>query len=189
MPELDATEVKSIGHEPGTCSELKFTTQLAFNLLLFHLRGRLKLFLLGLGRETFLIGTVDSITDIEEILRHKKRVIGYKREEGHFILCRQGEFGHNLNMVALFPGQLILHLESADRVDIVAKEVYSIGVFATEGIDVEDGSTQGELTWLVDIVYFMKAELMEGLLNVGDSDSLVFLQHQRTSIKVFLGDD
>ena len=72
MAELDTTEIDGITHKLRSSDQLHITVQLPFYLLTFHLRGRLQLFGAGLSGETLLIGAVDGIADIEEILRHKK---------------------------------------------------------------------------------------------------------------------
>ena len=92
-------------------------------------------------------------------------------------------------MRTLILRELILDLESTDGVDIVAEEVNAVGVFATVRIDVEDGAAQGKLSWFVDIIHLMEAEAAQGLLDIGNSDRLVFLEHEGPCVEGLLRDD
>ena len=189
MAEFDAAEVEGVGEERRALCELEFTTELALDVALFHLRGGLELFTLRLGREAFLIGAVDGVVDIKEVFRHEEHVVGHEREERDLLVVRHREFRHDLNLFALFTGELVLHLKGADGVDIVAEEVDTIGVFATERIDVEDGAAQSKLSWFVDVVHLVEAELAEGFLDIRNGNRLVFGEDEGAGVEVFLGND
>ena len=60
------------------------------------------------------------------------------------------EVRNYLDGIDLFLGELGLDVEDADGVDLIAKEVDTVGVFAGEREDIEDATPDGELTWLVD---------------------------------------
>ena len=189
VAELDAAEVEGIGKEAGASGELEFTTKLALNLSLFHLRGSLELFAFGLGREALLIGAFDGIVDVEEVFRHEEHVVRHEREERHLLVGRHREFWHDLNLVALFTRELVLHLKRADGVDIVAKEVDTIRKFAAEGVDVEDGATQRKLSWLVDVVHLVEAKLAKRLLYIRNGNRLILGKDEGAGVEVLLEND
>ena len=138
VAEFDAAEVEGVGEERGALCELEFTTELALDVALFHLRGGLELFTLRLGREAFLVGAVDGVVDVEEVFRHEEHVVGHEREERDLFVIRHREFRHDLNLVALFMGELVLHLERTDGVDIIAKEVDAVRQLVAVGEHVKD---------------------------------------------------
>ena len=82
---------------------------------------------------------------------------------------------------------MILDLEGTDGIDVIAKEINTIGVFATKGIDIENGATKGILTWLVDIIDLTEAEFMEGLLDLLDGYGLILLEGELAGIETLLG--
>ena len=53
-------------------------------------------------------------------------------------------------------GELVFDLKGADGVDVVTEEVDAEGILTAETIDVEDGASQGKLSWFIDIVNFWK---------------------------------
>ena len=114
MPELDATEIEGIGHELRTSSQLQFTPETLFQLAPLHLCGILQLFHPCLSREALLINAVDGITDIKEVLRHQQHIVGHKRQERHFFLSTCHQFWHNLHLLTLVLGKLVLHFERPD---------------------------------------------------------------------------
>ena len=158
-----------------------------FYLTLLHLGGTLHQFCTCLSRKTFLIGTVDGITHIEIILGSQKHLVRHKREERYLLICHR-ELGHHLYPITLILGELILHLEGADGIYLIAKEIDAVRELTTIGIDIEDGTTQGKLTWLVDIIHLAEAKLMERLLYLAHSNDLTFLKHQLAGIKALLRD-
>ena len=158
MTEFDATEVDGITHELWSCHQLHLTVQLSFYLCTLHLCGRLELFGSGLSRETFLIGTVDGVAHIEEVFRHQQHILRHEREEGDLLPCPCRQLWYDLHLFPLFPRELVLHLKGTDGVDIIAKEVDTVGIFATEGIDVEDGTTLSKLSGFVDVVHLTKTK-------------------------------
>ena len=82
--------------------------------------------------------------------------------------------------------QLVFHLESTDRVDIVAEEVNTVGILTTKGINVENRTAKGKLSWLIDIIHLTEAKVTKGLRDIGDIDGLVFLQDEGTRVETFL---
>ena len=158
MAELDATEGVGISHELRTCNELRLFLHLTLYLSLFHLGSLFELLHTRLRGEALLIDTVDGIAHIMIILRHQYRILRYKREERHLIVDRH-QLWYDLNLIPLFFRQLILHLKSTDTVNLLAEEIDTIGIFATERIDIEDRTTQGELTRFIDIIDLTETKL------------------------------
>ena len=132
MAELYATELLGIRSPLGTSDELRLTTQLALYLTLFHLCGILHLFHASLSGESLLIGSFYGIAHIEVILRHEDSICRHKREESHLILTYRGQLRHYLYPILLFLRELVFNLEGAYGIDIVAEEVYTIGILARE---------------------------------------------------------
>ena len=158
MTELDATERVGISHELPTCDELGFPVHLTLNLIPFHLSSLLELLHSSLIGETLLIDTVDGIAHKMIVLSDQHRFLWHKRQERHLVFnCHQ--LRYNFYLVSLFLRQLIFYLEGSDAIDVLAEEINTIRVFATKGIDVEDGAAQGKLTWLIDIFNLAETEL------------------------------
>ena len=183
MAELYPPETTGITHPLMTRQQLRLTPQLLFYLVLFQLRSTFQ-FHPGLIGKTLLIGTVYRIADIEEVLHHQQRILGQEREKRYFLLRHRRQLRHDLYPVATFLRQLILHLEGTDGVDVIAEEVNAERIFATVGIDVEDGAAQGKLTRFVDIVHLAETELAQCFLNRRHGDGLVFLQDEGTRIEI-----
>ena len=165
MAELDTAERVGSLYKLGTRDELQFLAQLLFNLTLFHLCGTTHLFGLSLSREAFLIGTVDGIAHIEIVFGNQQSLLRQERKERHLIACSH-QLRYDLHMGTLILRQLILYLKGADGVDIVAKEVDAVRIFATVGIDIEDGATHGKLAWLIDVIHLSEAKVTKRLLDV-----------------------
>ena len=131
---------------------------LALDLLSFHLRRTRQLLHPGLIGKALLIDTIDGIADKMIILCHQHRVLGNKREE-RYLVVNGRQFRYNLYPLPLFFRQLILHLKCPDTVNILSKEINTVRIFTTIGIDVKNGATLGKLTRFVDIIDLVEAEL------------------------------
>ena len=82
--------------------------------------------------------------------------------------------------------QLVFHLESTDRVDIVAEEVNTVGILTTKGINVENRTAKGKLPWLIDIIHLTETKVTKCFCNISDIDCLVFLQDEGARVETFL---
>ena len=102
----------------------------AQNLPPLYLSGSLKPFVQRLRRETLIVDMRHGVTDKIEIACHYHRIIGQEIKERYLLSIHQCQIGNNLYCLLAFLRQLILHIESTDTVDVVAKEVDTIGQFA-----------------------------------------------------------
>ena len=149
----------------------------AQNLLLLHLGGSLHPFGQCLRRETVLVYLVHSVTDVGKVFHHKQGVLGQETREGHLLLRHGGQFGHNLYLLALVLGELCLHLEGADGVNLVAEEVKAEWILRTVGINVDDAAAHGKLSRLIHIVGLGEIELAQPLFQFHDVHLLSGLEH------------
>ena len=188
MTKFDTTEFIGIRHELRSGYQLRLLAHLQFYLMSFNLCGLFELFHLSLGGKAFLIGTINSIPHIGVVFRHQHDIFRHEREERYLILCHHCKFRHNLNLVTLVLRELILHFKCTDGIDVITKEIDTIRIFATIGVDIEDRTTQGELSRLIYIIYFTKAKLPKRLLDIRDRYCLVFLQHQCPCVQCLLRD-
>ena len=79
---------------------------------------------------------------------------------------------------------VVVDLEGADGVDLVAKEIDTVGVFVAEGVDVEYAATKGKLAGLVDVVDLAEPQLAQTGAEIADHHRLALLQEQRAVVKV-----
>ena len=106
----------------------------------------------GDERHTLLECSIDGIAHKEIILGGNDGIRGQQRQKRLLHCIVSLEFGHYLYPITGFERQLIFNLEDAERINLVAKEIDTIRVFATIRIYIENGATQGKLTWFVYIV-------------------------------------
>ena len=137
----------------------------------------------GLLGETLLIGAVDGIGYKVVVLHTKDGLRRQEREQRLLVLCQACQLGHNLHLVAAVLRQLVLHLEGANAVYLVAKEVNAVGQLAAEREYVEYGAAQRKLTWFVHIVNLAEAEVAQCLLNVRRADGLSRRKRQRAAVE------
>ena len=104
--------------------------------------------------------------------------IGGQQRQERFLSCIASlEFGHYLYPIAGIERELVLYLEGADRIYLVAKEIYTIRIFATVRIDIENRATQGKLAWFVDVVDLVESQIAQLVHNVGHSHLLSALYY------------
>ena len=154
MTHLNTTESYCLASKLWSTDELQFTTHLTHNILLFLLSGTLQTLSHSLLRKALLIGALYSIMNIKEIFDHQKTVLRKERQKRHLVILNDAQLWHDVYLLTFILRQLAIHLESADRVDIVAKEVDTERQLVAIGINVEDTTTQRKLAWLVDVVNF-----------------------------------
>ena len=130
---------------------------LTLNLAPLHLGGSLKALGHGLGAEALLIDALHSFACILVVHEHQR---GTSREEAQqrLFLVDAIHLGHYVDAPATVARQLVVNLERAYGVNLIAKEVDAVGIFVAEAVDVEDASAQGELPRLVDIVDLAEAQ-------------------------------
>ena len=74
--------------------------------------------------------------DIKEVADDQYAVGREEAEKRHFLCCQLRQFGYNLHRLPLFLRQLVLHLERADGIYLISKEVDTERQFTGEGIDI-----------------------------------------------------
>ena len=74
--------------------------------------------------------------------------------------------------------ELVVHLEGADAVHLIAKEVDAVWQLVREGIDVDDAATNGKLPRLIDVIRPVEAEAEQRLLHEHDIHPLPYAQAQ-----------
>ena len=141
MAHLNTTESYSFASKLRTTDKLQFATHLAHNILLLLLCSTLQTFCHSLLRETLLIGAFYSITNIKEVFDHQQTVLRKERQERHLVILNDTQLRHDVYLLTLVLRQLTIHFKSADRVDIVAKEIDTERQLTAIGIDVEDATT------------------------------------------------
>ena len=160
------------GHPPekrGGGDELQLAVELcppgSFLHLALRLTGQL-----GLPDKAFGVDAVDGVGHEGQIGRCHHGVGGQIVRERHLAAFGAGLFGVGHDAGLLFPlaRKLGLDLKQTDGVYFVAKEVNAEGVFGGVGKHVEDGTAQGELTGLVDVVLTVKAQFEQTFGEVGE---------------------
>ena len=145
--------------------------------------GKNEAFLQGLLREALLIDALDGLANKLLVAHHQQGVL-WQELQNRLLLFNGRELWHDVHAVAALLRQLVLNLEGADGVDIVAKEIKTKRKLMTVGIDIEDGATQGKLTRFIDIVNLAEAKLTQGLADAVHADALVLCQCQTTGIQL-----
>ena len=79
------------------------------------------------------------------------------------------------DFIDTFFRELAIDLEGTERVDLVAEEVDAERIFAREAEDIDDGATDGKLTWLIDIIDALEMFGIEGVDEVLAVDVLTCL--------------
>ena len=169
---INLPERLGIGSKLRASDNLTVALHLFLNLALLHLCGFSQSLLQGLLREAVLIDAFDGFADELKVFHYQQGVAGQELQDRLFLFygC---ELGHDVHAVAAFLRQLVLHLEGADGVDVVAKEVDAEWEFVAIGIDVEDGAAQGKLTRLIDIIDLAETKVAQRLADAVHSDVLI----------------
>ena len=155
----DVPELRQLLLKLRRTGQLQLASHVVHQLLAFHLRSGLQSFGNSLRREAFLVDALHGVGDEGKVLRHQYTIVGQHLEERHLLSLGSRQFGHNLHRLTTFLRQLVLHLERADGVDFIAKEVDAERQLMAEAVDVEDASAHGKLTGLVDVVFFVESQL------------------------------
>ena len=158
MAYLNTSESSHITGKGLSAYQLDFLFHLHTDGLLFHFSSCLQAFCQCLLRKTFLIGTVYSITYIQEVLGHQHRRFRKEREEGNLLRLHQTYFRYDFHLLALVFRQLRFNLKSTYGVDIITKQVDTEGELRTITIDVEDTASKGKLTWFIYVVNLMESQ-------------------------------
>ena len=158
MTELDTSELLSLMHKLHACYQ----------------------------RHILLEGGIDGIAHIQIILGGNDGILGQQRQERLLGSLVGLQFGHYLYPVTGIERELILNLEGAHALHVVAKKVDTIRVLATVAIHVEDRTTQRKLSGLVHVVHLVKAQLAQLLGDIAYGHLLPFLYHHRTVVQRLL---
>ena len=138
-------------------------------------------------RHILLESGIDGITHIQIVLGGNDGILGQQRQE-RLLSCLVGlQFRHYLYPVTRIQRELILYLEGAHALHIVAKKVDTIRVLAAVTIHVEDRATQRKLSGLVHVIHLVKAQLAQLFGNIAYGHLLPFLNHHRTVVQRLLG--
>ena len=152
-------------------------------LVALHLGGTLQTLGHGLRGETLLIGILDGVAHKVVVLEHQPSV-GRQEAQQRLLLLDARQLRHDVYPATTLLRQLVLHLEGADGVYLVAEEVDAEGKLVTEGEDVEDAAAQGKLPRLVDVVDLVETEVAQCLQHLVDIGRLALLQRQRAVVEV-----
>ena len=171
------------GVELCACGEQRLALHLLFYLLGFHLRSSLQALFHGLRRETLLIGALDGLASVVVVAEHEDGIVGQEGEQRRFLLCH-AHLRHDGGLLATLLRQLILHLEGADGVDVVAEEVDAERILVAEAEYVEDAAAQGKLSGLVNVVYLAETQLTQFLQHLLHIYCLSLSQRQRVVVKL-----
>ena len=166
-----------------TSDDLTVALHLLLYLSRFHLCSVSQTLLHGLLREALPIDILYGLAHKLQVFRNQQGIVGQELQDGLFLLYGS-QLRHDIHMVATLLRQLVLYLESADRVDLVAKEVEAERELVAIGIDVEDRAAKGKLSWLVDVVHLAETKLTQRLTDSVHADGLLLFEGQSTGIEL-----
>ena len=151
-------------------------------LVLLHLCGILQTLGHGLRGEALLPSLLHAVAHKVEVLGSEKGVGGQELEQRILVLDHR-QLRDDVDVVAPLSRELVLHVEGAYGVDVVAEEIDTEGELTAEGIDIEDAATQRKLPRLIDIVHLMETEVAQRLADVIGTDGLAHAQRQHTVVE------
>ena len=188
VSDFHPTKVQQPFRQGRPVDEHQVGTELLPLLRLFHLALRL-LHRQSLCRETVGIDPVGHVAHVAQIFHHHHGVCRKEIRERHLALRAVRQFGHDDYFLLFVPRQLALHLERADAVHFVAKEIHAIGPLGRIGEHIEDAAAHGELPRLVNIVHLREAERAQRLLHEDDVHPFSCMQHQCPFLQALLRHD
>ena len=99
----------------------------------------------------------------DRLLVDKRHIVGEiveKRGCGLPVACK---FGYDGDFLLLLDGGLLLYVERADAVHLVAEEVDAIGIFGGVTVNVNQRTANGVLTGFVNIIHTMETVFLQRL--------------------------
>lgn len=92
-----------------------------------------------------------------------------KLQEGDLLAFDGVDVWDDGDFLLFIDGELLLNVEGADGVDLVAEEVDAEGLFVGVGEDVEDAAAKRVLSWLINELLLLEAIRLESLNQLGDA--------------------
>ena len=130
--------------------------------------------------EAFAISLFYCFAEEQEVFRDKHSILGQEREKtfrlSSVVCCLLSS--NQRNTLLPVTAELVVYLEGADAVHLIAKEVDAVWQFVREGIDVDDAATNGKLPRLIDVIRPVEAEAEQRLLHEHDIHPLPYAQAQ-----------
>ena len=157
-----------------------------------HLTTYLLLFLLGstshsivqrLWRETLVVCLTNDINNEAHIVANKHTTLWQELRKRHFLLRESSKLRHDVDFLALVGWELILNLECAYRLNLIAEEIKTERQVIRERIHIENASANSKLPRLIYIILHTETEVAQLMLNVRDIDSLSYGKMYCTVIK------
>ena len=124
---FNLSELLCFSHEVLLPEQLQVAVETTFYLSLVLVFCFLELLLQRLLRETLLEGVADDLGDVVDILADDDAALGQEVEQGDALRGLALQFGNYLNGVATVLRELILNLEGAQSIDLITKEIDTIG--------------------------------------------------------------
>ena len=156
------------------------------DFLPFHLRGVGHPVGKSLRRETVGIDMLDDIMHKGKVLHHQDGRSGQETQERNPLTAQRRQLGNDFHSVLCALRQLVLNLESADCVNLIAEEVDAERVFAGVGKDIENAATDGKLARLIHVIRLMKAIIAQRMGHLRDVDLHAAAQRQPAFVHEFL---
>ena len=91
-------------------------------------------------------------------------------------------------MLLTLYAQLCLHVEGANAIHLVSKEIDSKWIVTRERIDINDATSDGKLARFIDIIHSMETKAEQRLLDKRHIDTFATIKHQRLFTKSLAGD-
>ena len=110
----------------------------------------------------------DAVAHIAEIAGNKHRVVGQKVGKRHFCALHFRKIRHNFRCLTTFFRELVLHLESTNRINLVTKKVDAERQFTRKRINVENRATHGKLPWLIDVIDLLETQFAQLMFQFHD---------------------
>ena len=108
--------------------------------------------------EPLIISLFYRVAKEKEVLHNEHRIVRQELKEALSTEVLVVHFGHDGDTFLTVAAKLAVHLERADAIHLVAKEIYAIRQFVRERPDVNDTTTNCKLPRLIDIVSPVEAE-------------------------------
>ena len=106
-----------------------------------------------------------TFAEVLQVFHDKDSILRQEGEEALATEVLPIHLRHNGDALLAVATELTMHLEGADAVHLVAKEVDAVRQLAGEGPSIDDAAAHGKLTGLVHIVCLAEAEAEQRLLH------------------------
>ena len=124
----------------------------------------------SLSREALFINHRHAVAHERQVTNHKQQIFRNKVGKRYIVRFLTVNLWHDVSAADLALRKLRLNIESSDTIDFVAKEVYAERIFRRIGKDVDNASSYGKLTRLVDIVRAAETKFEQALLQLRNVD-------------------